>query len=205
MYTNNIISCEKLARNFGSFFVILKPKIKLHRQLFDFLDILRQSPNLLVILLSLESLGSNSVQISLSVLGDSSATLGALLNDTNLLQSLQNLSVDRAGSISVVRRSGSSVDGVAVSLVQSADTNILSKVNVSSDGGRSLVEPSLSILGREFVTRGGLDQLNVTRDLELTLSLQEGSVSVNELLSRNVSITQLVSLLHSIKPPSQIA
>lgn len=88
----------------------------------------------------------------------------------------------------MVRGSLTSVDGTTVELVEFANTNLLSQVDVSGNGGSSHVEPSLSILGRELVAGRGLDDLNVAGDIELTLSLEERSVSLNELLSGNVSV-----------------
>lgn len=83
--------------------------------------------------------------------------------------------------------SETSVDGTTVQLVQSTDTDLLSQVDVSGDRSSSLVEPEFRFLGRQFVTGRGLDEVNVTGHFELTLSLQEQSVSVDEVLSRNVS------------------
>lgn len=135
----------------------------------------------------LQSLSSDTVQVSLAVLRDSSATLWRDLKDTNLFQRLQHLSVDRAGSVSVSVRSEASVDSTTVDLVQLTDTNVLSQVDVSGSRSGSLVEPGLGFLGWQFVTGGGLDEFNVTWNLQLTLTLQERSVSGDEVLSWNVS------------------
>lgn len=83
--------------------------------------------------------------------------------------------------------SETSVDGTTVQLVQLTNTNLLSQVDVTGDGSSSLVEPSLRLLGRQLIAGRGLDNVNVTRDLQLTLSLQELGVSVDEILSGNVS------------------
>lgn len=80
-----------------------------------------------------------------------------------------------------------SVDGTTVQLVEGTNTNLLSQVDVSGDRSSSLVEPQFRFLRRQFVTGRGLDEVNVTGHFELTLSLQEKSVGVDEVLSRNVS------------------
>lgn len=83
--------------------------------------------------------------------------------------------------------SETSVDGTTVQLVQLADTNVLSQVDVTGNGSGSLVEPNLRLLGGQLVAGGGLDKVHVTGDLELTLSLQELGVGVDKLLSGNVT------------------
>lgn len=123
----------------------------------------------------------------MAVLGNSSTTLVRELQNTNLGQGLNDLSVDGSGSIGVSVGSETSVDGTTVQLVQLTNTNLLSQVDVTGDGSSSLVEPSLRLLGRQLIAGRGLDNVNVTRDLQLTLSLQELGVSVDEILSGNVS------------------
>lgn len=141
-----------------------------------------------------QSLSSNTVQVSLTVLGDLSATLWRNLNNANLLQSLDNLSVDRAGSVSVLVWSETSVDRATVQLVQLTDTNVLSQVDVSGSRSSSLVEPGLGLLGRQLIASGGLHKFNVTWNLQLTLTLQELSVGVDKVLSWNVSELLVKSL-----------
>lgn len=123
----------------------------------------------------------------MAVLGNSSTTLVRELQNTNLGQGLNDLSVDGSGSIGVSVGSETSVDGTTVQLVQLTNTNLLSQIDVTGDGSSSLVEPSLRLLGRQLIAGRGLDNVNVTRDLQLTLSLQELGVSVDEILSGNVS------------------
>lgn len=146
----------------------------------------------LLVILVLQGLSSNTVQISLTVSRDSS-TLWGNLKDTQLLQGLQDSSVDGTGGISVLGWSTTSVDGTTVELVQLTDTNLLSQVDVTSSGGSSLVEPSLRLLWWQFITSRGLDEINVTWNLQLTLSLQELSISVDEILCWNVPIAVVVS------------
>lgn len=145
---------------------------------------------LLVVLLLklLEGLGSNTVKISLAVLRESSAAVLGLLKNANLLKGLENLADDRARGILVVRRAGAAVDGVAVDLGQTADTNVLAQVDVAGNRGGALVEPALGVLGRQLVASRGLHKLDVTGNVELALALQERGVRVNELLGRDVSV-----------------
>lgn len=90
----------------------------------------------------------------------------------------------------MLRRSDTSVLGVTVELVQLTDTDLLSQVDVSGDRGSTLVEPALGILWWHLVTTGGLDDVDVTWDLQLTLPLQERSVGVNEILGSDVSVVK---------------
>lgn len=141
--------------------------------------------SLLVVLL--QGLGSDTVQVSLTVLRDSSTTLWRDLKNTNLLQSLDNSSVDGARSVGVLAWSETSVLGTSVQLVQLTDTNLLSQVDVSGSRGGSLVEPGLGFLWRQLVAGRSLHKLNVTWNFQFTLTLQELSVSVDKVLSWNVS------------------
>lgn len=142
-----------------------------------------------------QGLGSDTVQISLTVLGDSSTTLWRDLDDTDLFQSLQDSSVNGTRSVTVVRWSSTSALSVTVQLVQLTDTDLLSQVDVSGNRSGTLVEPTLSILWWHFVTSGSLDDIHVTWNFQLTLSLQERSVSVDEILGSNVSVKILSSSL----------
>lgn len=90
--------------------------------------------------------------------------------------------------------SGATVDSVTVMLVESANTNVLVEVDVSGNRGGSLIEPALSVLRWELVTGRGLDEFDVAWNLKLALTLKELSVSVDELLGRDVSITLLAHL-----------
>lgn len=104
----------------------------------------------------------------------------------------------------MVRWSGATVDSVTVMLVESANTNVLVEVEVSGNGGGSLVEPALSVLRWELVTGRGLDEFDVTWNLKLALTLKELSVSVDELLGRDVSITLVSILFHfTLRQPVQ--
>jgi hypothetical protein len=50
---------------------------------------------------------------------------------------LKNLTVDGTGSVDVVRRTRTTVNGTTVNLVQSTNTNRLADVDVTSNGGYS--------------------------------------------------------------------
>lgn len=112
-----------------------------------------------------QSLSGDTVQISLTVLRDSSTTLWRQFDDTDLFQSLQDSSVNGTRSVSVVRWSSTSALGVTVQLVQLTDTDFLSQVDVSSDRGGTLVEPTFRVLWWHFVTSRGLDDIHVTWNL----------------------------------------
>lgn len=88
----------------------------------------------------------------------------------------------------MVGGSETTVDSTTVELVELTNTNVLTEVDVTGNRGSSLVEPLGRVLGRELVTGTGLHELDVTGDLESTLTSKEGSVSINELLSRDISV-----------------
>lgn len=103
-----------------------------------------------------------TVQISLSALGNSSASLLlVLLKNTDLLQSLEDLSVNRSGSIYVVGWAGTTVAGGTVNLAQTADTDSLAEVHMSGDGSGTNVEP-VDGLRWELLGGASLDGINPT-------------------------------------------
>jgi hypothetical protein len=137
---------------------------------------------ILILLLGLSGGLGNSVQITLTGLGDAAATLLlVLLKDTDLLKSLHHLSVDGAGSIDVLGGTAATVLGSAVDLAETADTDGLAEVDVAGDRGGTDVEP-VNVLGRELLGGTSLDSVDPTRDGELALTLQESRVRSDELL-----------------------
>ena len=100
----------------------------------------------------------NPIQISHAGLRDPPAALAAapflvlldLLHDAEFLQRLQDLAVDGAGRVDVVRGPRAAVLGAAVRLAQPAHADRLAQVDVAGDGGGADVEP-VGRLGREFV------------------------------------------------------
>lgn len=107
-----------------------------------------------------------------------------MLEDTDLLEGLHDLTVDGAGGIDVVGGAGAAVLGGTVDLAETANTDGLAHVDVASDGGGADVVPickyslitlalfffemfelmavvvPVGILGRELVGGGGLDSVN---------------------------------------------
>ena len=133
-----------------------------------------QTTHLLVILiLLLLSLGSglgDTVQISLSGLGDAAATLLlVVLKDTNLLEGLDDLAVDRAGGINVPGGAVATVLGSTVDLAETADTDGLAQVDVTGDRGGTDVEP-VNVLGRELLGGTSLDGIDPTLTYVLEIS-----------------------------------
>ena len=97
---------------------------------------------LLVLLLGLDGRHGDTVQVTLSTLGDAATSLVlVLLQNTNLLQRLHDLPVDRSGGVDVVRWARTTVLDGAVDLSQTTDTDGLAHVNVTSDGGGTDVVP----------------------------------------------------------------
>jgi hypothetical protein len=105
----------------------------------------------------------------------------------------------------VVGRTGSTVLDTSVNLAETSDTDGLAKVGVAGDGGSTDVEP-VHALGRKLLVVTGLDGVNPTLTMsvlsvtacgwylfgrtgngKLSLTLQEGSVGLDELLGINVA------------------
>lgn len=78
----------------------------------------------------------------MSLLGDLSATVLGLLEDSELLERLDDLSLNGSRAVSVVRGSVSTVDGSSVQLLEGTDSDVLSQVDVSGDRGGSNVVPN---------------------------------------------------------------
>jgi hypothetical protein len=124
----------------------------------------------ILLLLGLEGGLGDTVQITLAGLCDAATTFVLiLLEDTNLLESLHDLAVDGAGSVSVVGWAGATVLGgstssvsipcllshlivvfVPVSLAHAANTDGLAHVDVTSDSSGADVEP-VDVLGRHLL------------------------------------------------------
>lgn len=92
----------------------------------------------LLLTLRLENGSRDPVEISLAILADPASSSRILLQDTNLLQRLDDLSLDRTGCVAVVGRARASVDASSVQFLQGSDTDVLSEVDVTGDGGCSV-------------------------------------------------------------------
>jgi hypothetical protein len=89
----------------------------------------RRNANALVVLLGaglLNDRGGDTVEVTLAVNGDAATTTGSvLLEDTDLLEGLENLALDRAGGVGVVRGAVTAVGGTTVELLESTNTDVL--------------------------------------------------------------------------------
>ena len=186
----------------------------------------QKKTDLFVILLLLIRLNgglSNTVQISLARLCDSATSLVLiLLKDTDLLECLEDLSVNGSGSVNVVGWARTTVAGGTVDFTKTTDTDGFAEVDVAGDRCGANVEP-IDGLGWEFLCWAGLDGINPTCgqevlaqglwsprgewkirtwDWEFSLSLQESSVCIDELLRLQHPI-ESASFRHqrSLRPP----
>lgn len=114
---------------------------------------------ILLLLLLLDGGLGDTVQITLTLLGDATTTLEAVLNDTDLLESLEDLAVDGAGGVDVVAGARATVLLSSVDLAETTDTDRLAHVDVAGDGGSTNVEP-VHRLRRELLVVAGLDSVN---------------------------------------------
>ena len=94
-------------------------------------------------------------------MADIPSTLLVDLNHTNLLQALQDLSVDGTGGVNVMGWAGTTVLLSAVGLAETADTNRLAEVDVTGDRSGADVIP-VDGLWREFLVVAGLYGINPT-------------------------------------------
>lgn len=123
------------------------PNKAIQRPIFPARDTTLSKPfyqNLLVILflVSLNSGLRNTVQISLSTLGDASSSLVLiLLQDTDLLKGLHDFAVDAARGINVVGWARATVACAAVDFAETADTYGFAEVDVAGDGSSADVKP----------------------------------------------------------------
>jgi hypothetical protein len=137
---------------------------------------------LLILLLGLSGGLGDTVQITLAGLRDAAATLLlVVLNDANLLEGLEDLAVNRAGGVDVVRGTVATVLGGTVDAAETADTDGLAEVDVTSHGGGADVEP-VNVLGRELLGDTSLDGIDPTRNGQLALTLQEVGIGLDEFL-----------------------
>ena len=98
----------------------------------------------LLVILVLNERGGDTVEVTLSLLGDASSTVVVDLEHAELLERLDHLPLHRPGAVAVVGRSVAAVDGSAVELLESADADRLAEVDVSRDGSRSNVVPIMT-------------------------------------------------------------
>ena len=83
--------------------------------------------------LCLDDGSSDAVKIPLTVLADAAAAVVGLLEDTDLLERLADLALDRGRGVCVVRGTVAPSLGTTVELGQGADTDILAEVDVPCD------------------------------------------------------------------------
>lgn len=103
-----------------------------------------------------------TVQITLSGLGDAATSLVLIaLKNTNLLEGLHDLAVNRSGSGDVVGWAGTTVAGGSVDLAKTSDTDGFAEVDVASDGRGANVVP-VDGLRWELLGGTGLDGINPT-------------------------------------------
>lgn len=135
-----------------------------------------------------KDLGGNAVQITLALGGNLATTVAVLLQQVQLLQSLESLAVDGTSSILVVGGASAAALLAAVDQVQGTNTNSRAQVNVAGDGGDAHIEPVRVVWGH-LLGAAGLDQVNPGGDGNLAGALQVGGIGIDEFVSVNVADT----------------
>ena len=93
--------------------------------------------------LRLDDCSGDTVEIPLTVLADAAAAVVGLLEDTDLLERLEDLAVNGSGGVDVVGGARATVLGGAVNLPQTANTNGLAHVDVAGNGSGADVVPAI--------------------------------------------------------------
>lgn len=84
----------------------------------------------------------HTVQVTLSALGDTAATLLlVVLDNADLLEGLEDLAVDGTAGIDVPGGADTPVLGSTVGPAETANTDGLAEVDVAGDGSSTNVEP----------------------------------------------------------------
>merc|ERR1719457_494485 len=130
-------------------------------------------------------LGGNSVQVTSSLAGQDSATVGVLLNKLQLLQSLQGLPGNGPGALGTMVGTGTGVLALSINSGESSDTDRRPHVDVSSNAGSSDEEPVL-VEGGQLLGTTVLHKVNPLGDRHLTGLFQESSKSNNKLVLVNI-------------------
>ena len=93
----------------------------------------------------------HTVQVTLSALGDTAATLLlVVLDNADLLEGLEDLAVDGTAGIDVPGGADTPVLGSTVGPAETANTDGLAEVDVARNSGAS-DEPPVWVLGRQLV------------------------------------------------------
>jgi len=86
----------------------------------------------------------------------------------------------------VVAGAGTTVLLPAMGLAETTNANRLAEVDVTGDGSGANVKP-VHALGRELLEVAGLDGVNPSGNRELSLTLQESGIGIDELLSIDIA------------------
>lgn len=99
---------------------------------------------LLLVALSLKDGGGDTVKVTHAILRDLASAVGVSLEDTDLLESLDDVALDTGGRVAVVAGLDSAAVLGAVKLGEGTDTDVLAKVDVTGNGrcGVSIVRNS---------------------------------------------------------------
>merc|ERR1712026_147206 len=116
---------------------------------------------------------SNSIQSLLSFLSQLSA-LFSFSNKLHLFQFLQSKTGNMSVTLSILTRSHTIVDTHRIDFSKSADTNCTFDIQLSGNGGSSVVEPVV-VVGRQLLASVGFTVVGPFGGSHATLFFEEGA------------------------------
>jgi hypothetical protein len=136
--------------------------------------------------INVDERASDVIQVSLTLGGDAATTLGILLEDLELFEGLEGLSVDGSRGINVVGGAAAVVLAASVDDLEGAYTDSRSEVNVTGNRGNAGVKPVRVIRG-ELLAGSGFNEVDPGGDLEFSSSFQMSGVCFDKLVGINVT------------------
>ncbi|DAZ97215.1 TPA: hypothetical protein N0F65_003846 [Lagenidium giganteum] len=147
------------------------------------------------------NLAGNAVQVLLAVAGNATAalvdTFWALLNHLHLFELLKDVTDEATAGLLVVLTVHTTAGGATVDLLEGTDTRVLTQVHLTGDRGGTHVVP-VWVVWREFLERGGLDDIPPSWEFHLARTLQVVGVRLDEVGGLDVTHAHTTRGLFSV-------
>uniref|UniRef100_A0A182QI83 Uncharacterized protein n=1 Tax=Anopheles farauti TaxID=69004 RepID=A0A182QI83_9DIPT len=132
-------------------------------------------------LLEYELQHTDTIQIPLTLAGQFAATVGVSLDQFDGFQGLDSLSGGTAISTAEMRRANAVALTTSVNAADGADAGRAVVVQATQDRGTAHVEP-IRVRRRQFLEFGGLDQIDILRNLQLArpVGVSNNSFSITD-------------------------